>query len=138
MSFQRRGMRFEVLPISLLAYWAASLFHHVHNAEFLGEYPNMPAWLTPAGVYVAWLAVTAVGAVGFSLFNWGYRLVGLAALGIYGALGLYGLGHYAVAPLAAHTATMHLTIWLEVVTGALLMITVVGLLLQRLREGSKY
>jgi hypothetical protein len=47
-----------------LAYAAASLFHHVHNAAFLGDYPNMPAWLTPAGVYAAWLGVTAVGIVG--------------------------------------------------------------------------
>ena len=129
MRFQRPGMRFFVLPITLLAYGAASLFHHVHNAEFLGEYPNMPTWLTPAGVYVAWLGVTATGVAGYSLFRLGNRLVGLAALGIYGALGLYGLGHYTVAPLAAHTSTMHLTIWLEVVTGALLMITVAGQML---------
>jgi len=125
------------LLISLLAYMAASLFHHVHNAEFLGEYPNMPAWLTAAGVYFAWVAVTAVGVIGFSLFRWGYRLAGLALLAIYGALGLFGLGHYTVAPMAAHTSTMHLTIALEAATGVLLMITGAGLMLKRLREGSK-
>jgi len=119
----------HALPISVLAYCAASLLHHVHNAEFLGEYPNMPAWLAPAGVYAAWLVVTAVGAIGYSLFHRSYRLPGLTALGIYGALGLYGLGHYTVAPLSAHTSTMHLTIWLEVATGVLLMITVAGLML---------
>ncbi len=116
---------------------ASSLFHHVHNAEFLHEYPNMPTWLTPAGVYVAWLGVTAIGVAGYSLIRLGYRLIGLAALGIYGALGFYGLGHYTVAPLAAHTSTMHLTIWLEVVTGALLLITAAGMMLNRLRQGSK-
>ncbi len=125
------------LPIFLLAYCAASLLHHVHNAEFLGEYPNMPAWLTPAGVYGAWLGVTAVGVAGYSLLQLGYRLVGLAALGIYGALGLYGLGHYSVAPLSAHTSTMHLTIWLEVVAGVLLMATVAGLMLQRRRDAKE-
>jgi hypothetical protein len=32
------------LPVSLVACAAASLFHHVHNAEFLGEYPSRPVW----------------------------------------------------------------------------------------------
>lgn len=129
--------RIDPLLVSWSAYIAASFFHHVHNAEFLGDYPNMPAWLTLAGVYVAWLATTAVGLVGYILLHLGYRMFGLAVLGAYGALGLFGLGHYIVAPLAAHTPTMHLTIWLEVVTGALLLITVASLMLKRFREDSK-
>jgi len=111
--------------MSLLVYGAASLFHHVHNAEFLGEYPNMPGWLTPARVYAAWLAVTVVGLAGYLLFRSGYRLAGLAVLGAYGALGLYGLAHYAVAPMSSYTVTMHLTIGLEAVTASMLLITVV-------------
>lgn len=119
------------LLISLLVYAAASLFHHLHNAEFLSDYPNMPTWLTPAGVYVAWLATTAVGLAGYVLLRRGYRMLGLALLGVYGALGLFGLGHYTVAPLSAHTPTMHLTIWLEAATGAVLMGAVAVLLLKR-------
>ena len=119
----------NALPVVLIVYAAASLLHHAHNAEYLDQYPNMPAWLTPAGVYVAWLGTTCVGLVGCVLFRWEYRMFGLAVLGVYGALGLYGLGHYTVAPLSAHASTMHLTIWLEVVTGALLMVTVAGLML---------
>jgi hypothetical protein len=114
-----------MLWISLLAYAAASLLHHVHNAEFLHEYPSMPAWLTPAGVYAAWLAVSLVGLAGYALFRWKYRLAGLVLLGIYGALGLYGLAHYTVAPLSAHTLTMHLTIGAEAITAAMLMIAVI-------------
>jgi hypothetical protein len=30
----------------LLACAAASLLHHVHNAEFLQDYPNLPASLS--------------------------------------------------------------------------------------------
>ena len=122
------------LLILLLVYAAASLLHHAHNAAFLNDYPNMPAWLTPAGVYVAWLAVTVVGIVGYLLFRRGYRLAGLAAIALYGALGLYGLAHYGVAPASAHTATMHLTIWLEAATGALVLIGVAWLIARELRE----
>ena len=113
-----------MLLISLLACAAASLFHHVHNAEYLAEYPNMPAWLTPAGVYAAWLGVNAVGFAGYVVLRWQYRLAGLAILGGYGMLGLYGLAHYAVAPMSSHTMIMHLTIGLEAVTAALLLVTV--------------
>jgi hypothetical protein len=134
MSAERPAIRIDVLLISLLAYGAASLFHHVHNAEFLAEYPNMPAALSRGWVYAAWLGVTAVGLTGYVLHRRGYRLAGLAVLGVYGLLGLYGLAHYTLAPSSAHTLTMNLTIWLEVATAVLLLITVSGLLLKRFRE----
>ena len=38
-------LRANGLPVLLLAYTAASLFHYIHNAEFLDAYPGMPAWL---------------------------------------------------------------------------------------------
>ncbi len=117
--------RSNLLLILLLAYAAASLFHHVHNAEFLHEYPNMPSSLTPAGVYAAWLAVNVVGLAGYGLFTRQHRRSGLALLGAYGLLGFYGLAHYAVAPLSAHTMTMHLTIGSEVVTAAMLLAAVI-------------
>lgn len=126
--------RIDVLLILLLAYAAASLLHHVHNAEFLHEYPNMPAWLSPARVYAAWVGVTAVGLTGYLLIGRGYQLAGLAALTVYGALGLDGLGHYTLAPWSAHTITMNLTIWLEAGTAMLLLAAVAALMLRRLRR----
>jgi hypothetical protein len=98
----------------LLVYCAASLFHYAHNAVFLDEYPNMPAWLSPARVYAAWLGVTAVGVIGYLLYRGRYRLVGLIVLAVYGALGLDGLAHYRLAPVTAHTWGMNLSIWFEV------------------------
>jgi hypothetical protein len=106
-----------VLPIVLLAYAGASLFHHVHNAEFLGEYPHMPAWLTRAGVYAAWLAATAVGAIGY----WSGRRSLLIA---YACYGLLSFAHYALAPVSAHTLAMNLSISLEAVTAAALLVVV--------------
>jgi hypothetical protein len=128
-----RAMRPGRVPTLVLAYAAASLLHHAHNAAFLGDYPNMPAWLTPAGVYAVWLGVTAVGIAGYLLLRRGYRLAGCGAIAIYGALGLYGLAHYGVAPVSAHTPAMHLTIWLEAASGALLLIVVAWLFVSELR-----
>jgi hypothetical protein len=128
-----RALRPGRLPTLVLAYAAASLFHHAHNATFLGDYPNMPAWLTPAGVYTAWLGVTAVGITGFLLLRPGYRLAGYGAIALYGALGLYGLAHYGVAPVSAHTPVMHLTILLEAATGALVVLVVAWLFVSELR-----
>ncbi len=116
--------RIDVPLIFLLAYAAASLLHHVHNAEFLCEYPNMPAWLSQAQVYAAWAGVTSIGVTGYVLFQRGYRSAGLAVLGMYGAFGLDGLGHYTLAPLSVHTTAMNFTILLEVATGLLLLAAV--------------
>jgi len=105
----------------VVAYAVASLFHYSHNAEFLMAYPSLPAWLTRAEVYAAWVGVTAVGVVGYSLLARGHRLAGMLTLTVYGLMGLDGLGHYAVAPIAAHTLTMNLSIWLEVATASALL-----------------
>lgn len=124
----------RTLPALVLAYAATSLFHHAHNAAYLSNYPGMPVWLTPAGVYVAWLATTAVGIAGYLLLRRGYRLAGLGTIALYGALGLYGLAHYGVAPVSAHSPTMHLTIWLEATTGGLVLIGVAWLIASELRQ----
>jgi hypothetical protein len=115
------------LLILLLAYGAASLVHYAHNAEFLADYPNMPAWLSRAKVYVAWLGVTAIGVLGYLLARRGHQLGGLCVIAVYAAIGFDGLAHYRLAPLSAHTATMNLTIWLEVAAAALLFTAAVGL-----------
>jgi hypothetical protein len=105
---------------ALGAYVVASSFHHLHNASFLTAYPNMPPQLSTLGVYAAWAAVSMLGLAGYLLVRKGYTGPGLLMLAIYGACGLDGLAHYAVAEFSAHTTMMHSTILLEVVTGLLL------------------
>ncbi|HEV3009911.1 MAG TPA: hypothetical protein VGX52_12825 [Burkholderiales bacterium] len=117
-------MKTDALLLALLACVAATLLHHVHNAEFLDQYPNMPAWLSPMGVYVAWSAATAIGIAGYALLRRGYRFAGLALLIAYGCYGLDGLVHYALAPAAAHTLAMNLSIWLEAATAAALLFVI--------------
>ena len=124
------------LPRHLLAlmalYCAASLAHFVHNARFLADYPNMPAWLSPLQVMGAWLAVTAVGLLGWLVTCSRWPLPGLLLIGAWAGLGFDGLAHYSLAPMSAHSLAMNLTIWSEVVAAALLLAAVAMLLWRQL------
>jgi hypothetical protein len=127
MTTQPRSVAQE-LAVFMLVYAAASLVHFVHNAEFLAEYPNMPSWLSRVDVYVAWLALTAIGVLGYALVGFGYRRLGLSVVVAYAVLGLDSLGHYVVARMSAHTMVMNLTIALEVTTAAALLIKALSLI----------
>jgi len=109
---------------ALIACIVATLVHHVHNAEFLDEYPNMPASLSPALVYLAWLGAAAAGLCGYALLRRGWRFAGGGLLLAFAAYALDGLLHYTLAPVAAHSLAMHATIVAEAVTGALLALAV--------------
>jgi hypothetical protein len=80
-----------------------------------------------------WLGITAVGAVGYLLLRARWRRLGLAVLAVYAAIGFDGLLHYTRAPSMAHSGTMNVTIWSEVVAAALVLAIVVGLLVERSR-----
>jgi hypothetical protein len=121
----------SLLTLLLLVYCAASLLHFSHNAVFLESYPDMPAWLSPTGVYAAWLAVTSVGAAGYLLLRGGHRLAGLALIAAYGALGFDSLSHYGLAPFSAHTFTMNLTILLEAATALLVLAATASMAMRR-------
>jgi hypothetical protein len=105
----------------MLVYAAASLLHFAHNARYLSDYPNMPASLTSLGVYGAWCAVTAVGLLGYWVYRRAHRNAGLALIAVYAVLGFGGLDHYVIAPVAAHSWAMHLTIAVEVASAATLL-----------------
>lgn len=111
----------RILPLALAACAAATLVHHAHNAEFLDQYPHLPAWLSRTWVYVAWTATTGAGLLGYLLLRRGHRPAGLGLLFAYGCYGLDGLVHYALAPLSAHTAMMNASIWLEAAAGLVLL-----------------
>jgi hypothetical protein len=124
-------MATRALLILFLVYAGASLLHYAHNAEFLADYPNMPAWLSRTKVYAAWLGITTIGLIGYLFIRGGYRLAGLSMVAVYAAVGFDGLGHYSLAPLTAHTPMMNLTIWLEAAGAALLLVAVAICLYRR-------
>src|SRR5450432_2180045 len=121
----------RTLLVLLLIYGVASLVHFIHNAEFIADYPNMPASWSRAKVYAAWLGLTAVGVFGWLLVSRGYQLAGLLFVVVYAALGLDSLGHYVLAPMSAHTVGMNSTILLEVTAAALVLIEAVRLMAGR-------
>jgi hypothetical protein len=122
------------LWVLIALYFAASLAHFGHNAEYIAYYPNLPGWLTREKVYLFWLAITAIGAAGVVLLHLHWRGAALACLLVYGAMGLDGLGHYSLALCVEHTLAMNLTIWAEAATGVALAAGCLLALLQRLRR----
>jgi hypothetical protein len=125
----------RILPLALAACAAATLVHHAHNAEFLDQYPNLPAWLSRTWVYVAWATATGAGLLGYLLLRRGYRPAGLVLLFAYGCYGLDGLVHYALAPLSAHTVTMNVSIWLEA-AAALVLLTLTVLVARQAKSAT--
>lgn len=123
--------RYAAIALVIVPYAAASLFHHVHNAEFIADYPGLPGWMTRAAVYAAWLVTTLLGVAGCIFLSKGRHLAGLTLVALYGAAGLYSLAHYALAPAAAHSFAMNLGIGLEVATGLLLLSTAAVLMAKR-------
>ncbi len=109
----------RALPWLLVLYCGASLLHFDHNAEYVADYPNLPAWISRGSIYGTWLAIFSIGLLGYLLYRGRYALLGLILLAIYTALGFDGLLHYGRAPFAAHTMGMNATIWFEVVAAAL-------------------
>lgn len=122
-----RSVVARTLPWLLTLYCAASLAHFAHNAEYLADYPNLPDSFSRAGVYLAWLSILSIGILGYVLYRRGRYVTGLIALAVYAGFGFDGLLHYTLAPFAAHTFTMNLTIWTEVLAAALVFVAVVKL-----------
>ena len=112
------------LGAAVIAFAIASLVHFTHNAEYLREYPNMPAGWMRGHVYVAWIAMTLLGVSGWLVLQRGWRRTGLLMLAAYAACGLDSLGHYLLAPPSAHTFAMNATILIEVGAAALVMLEV--------------
>jgi hypothetical protein len=137
LSYMKESIFERALPWLLIAYCAASLLHFSHNAEYLADYPNLPAWLSRSQVYLAWLVTLAIGILGYVLYRTGHRLIGLVVLTIYAGLGFDGLLHYTRAPFAAHTAAMNLTIWSEVIAAAALLMAVVTALISRQKSEAR-
>jgi hypothetical protein len=127
----------QIMPWLFALYAAASLLHFMHNAEYLAQYPNLPAWWTRADVCLAWCFITTLGFLGYMLYRGEHRRAGLILLAIYGGLGIDGLLHYTRASIAHHSVAMNLTIWGEVAAAAVLLIDVAGVATWHIRLNTK-
>ncbi|MEP6939803.1 MAG: hypothetical protein ABI846_08560 [Rudaea sp.] len=116
-AFESRDAWPRLIWLLLAAYGVASLVHFIQ---------------TPAGVYLAWIAISAVGALGVLLRARGREKAGLCVILVYAACGLDSLGHYLLAPIAQHTHAMNATILFEVGAAALLFLETLRRLARRL------
>ena len=122
MNAESRGMRArQILPWTLFLYFATSLLHFAHNAEFLTQYPNLPPSWSRSDVYFAWCFLATVGIAGYISYARHRSGIGLTLLALYAGLGLGGLLHYTRAPLLSHSLMMNTTIWAEAVTASVLL-----------------
>jgi hypothetical protein len=75
----------------------------------------------PAGIVGAWVAQTAIGLLGYCLSCFRSRRAGAITIAVYAALGFGGLAHSVLAPVAAHSLAMNLTIAMETAAAAVLL-----------------
>ena len=114
---------FALISINVVA----SVLHYVHYFVYFRAYTTHADWLSPPRVDLVWFLITVVGVTGYLLFKrhrypWSFLL-----LYVYGFLSLGALGHYVLAPMAAHTFSMNLLIWSQTLAAAALLIYVIWL-----------
>ena len=118
----------KIIQLLVVVFFAANLTHFVHNAEYIAYYPGMPSWLTREKVYLAWVAGASIGLSGLLVYRTKLKVLGLALVAAYGALGIEGLAHYTLALCSDHTLATNLTIWFEVLAGLSLMLASAALI----------
>ena len=104
---------FALYTLASLTHFA----HFAHNAEYIAFYPGLPVWMTRESVYLAWLAVAAVGGLSLIASRMGWSRWAAVLLVAYGLLGADGLLHYTLGLCSEHTLATNLTIWVEVLLG---------------------
>ena len=127
----------KLFLVLTVAYFVTSLGHFIHNAEYIAFYPGIPSWLTRDKVYMAWVAGAGIGLLGLLLARTRLRLLGVALIATYGALGIDGLAHYTLALCSEHSVVTNLTIWFEVATGLSLLLASAALIGRTLATRSR-
>lgn len=98
-------------------------FHYTDNHRFFEQYPA-PDWITAPSVYIAWITLTAIGAVGCWLYSQERFWSAYLCLSVYSLTGLTSPGHYFYGPISAFSLKMHTLIGLDFAVGLLMLIFV--------------
>ncbi|HEV2724192.1 MAG TPA: hypothetical protein VGV10_06130 [Thermoleophilaceae bacterium] len=89
-----------VAPLTALLIVAivVSVLHYSDNVVNFEDYPQPGSGPAPSATVIAlaWFVFTAAGLAGLALFRRGRVAAAAAALALYSASGLVGLGHYSV------------------------------------------
>ena len=112
-----RKMTLEVL---LLTYLVASFLHFIQDAEYARAYP-LSGWSSTSSVYITWLAISAIGLLGYLIHRSTLRWVGQMVLCLYAVVGFDGLFHYTRAPFSTYSRAMNISIGVQVVMATILL-----------------
>ncbi len=113
-----RGFRSDAVLLAILsAAILSTAIHYTDNAIAIERYPGTETW-EPAVVPLAWVALTAIGLLGYRLYLRGDHLPAHLCLLVYSVTGLSSLGHYRSGDWSEFTSTMHVSILADGLTGA--------------------
>jgi hypothetical protein len=118
MIFSKRHQYTTLLAITLLNLISTWL-HYADNALFLNQYPG-PDWFTPAGVLDTVIIMTPVGLLGCWLYSRRSFWLAYLILGLYSITSVSSPGHYLYPMPTPMSAKMHSLIWLDAISGSLL------------------
>jgi len=107
--------RSSLLKWLLLASLISTAIHFTDNYFFIDHYPQ-PDWITAPSIYQSWLVLTAIGAVGYWLYQAQRFWLAYPCLAIYSLTGLASPAHYLYGPLSQFSPKMHLFIWTDALT----------------------
>ena len=119
-----------VLGASLLS----TALHYTDNYIAIDEYPQ-PDWIGHQVVYLAWITFTIFGVLGYLAFRQNEVTVAGAFFIAYSYTGLSSLGHYNFGGFSEFTMQMHLTIWMDGITGSAVFLLGVWCLKQARSDG---
>ncbi|WP_193199882.1 hypothetical protein [Nostoc sp. MG11] len=111
----RQKILLAIITFNLISTW----LHYIDNALFLSQYPG-PEWFTSIGVISVVIVMTPIGLLGYWLYTKGMFWLAYLSLGLYSITSISSPGHYLFPMLAPMSLKMHGLIWLDGVTGLLL------------------
>lgn len=105
-----------LLLILLVINFVSTSLHYTDNFLDFDKYPS-PAWITPDGVYISWIALTLFGILGYFLYNKNAFWAAYFCFGIYSLTGISSLGHYFFPATEALSLKINAFIWLDAIAG---------------------
>jgi ammonia channel protein AmtB len=118
---------------------AVTLFHFTDNAVNVDTYPEA-GWQPDrfdVVVVVAWFAYTAVGLVGYRLYERGRFGPAHACLLLYGYLVVSSLGHFLYGSPDELTTRGLISVFVDVAAGSVVIAVTLGSILARHRTGAR-
>lgn len=123
--------RQALLLILLVMNFVSTSLHYTDNFLDFDKYPS-PAWITPKGVYISWIALTLFGMTGYFLYSKTAFWAAYICLSIYSLTGISSLGHYFFPATEALSVKMNVFIWLDAIAGISLLSFTIWLAMRKI------